>query len=302
MAEYKGKNNLIGQHFNKLTVLEYSGDSKWKCQCDCGNIVQVRTASLTTGKTKSCGCLRGQNLKNNTRNYKPKEDLTNKKFGKLTPLYYIKGGKWHCLCDCGNECDVDTRNLNSNHSLSCGCLCSEVNKRKVVDMTNFENDSIKVLERAGSDNQHVALWKCLCKKCGNTFITRGSSIRNGDTRSCGCVHSWNEQLITKMLLSNNIEFATQYTFKDLKGINGGALRFDFAIFKNGVLSHLIEYNGMQHYIKSNTKWGGDFEERCQNDKLKIQYCKDNNIKLKIIKYDEEYSLEDLILEPVETIP
>ncbi|MBQ9657484.1 MAG: hypothetical protein IJV31_01790 [Clostridia bacterium] len=44
-----------------------------------------------------------------------------------------------------------------------------------------------------------------------------------------------------MLIDNKIEFATQYTFSDLKDIR--ALRFDFAIFKNGKLSHLIEYNG-----------------------------------------------------------
>ena len=29
--EYKGQNNLIGQKFGKLTVIDYKGDSKWKC-------------------------------------------------------------------------------------------------------------------------------------------------------------------------------------------------------------------------------------------------------------------------------
>ena len=29
----------------------------WLCQCDCGKEVIVRGASLTTGNTKSCGCL-----------------------------------------------------------------------------------------------------------------------------------------------------------------------------------------------------------------------------------------------------
>lgn len=53
-----------------------------------------------------------------------------------------------------------------------------------------------------------------------------------------------------MLLENNIDFAREYTFGDLKGVNGGALRFDFAIFKNKKLSHLIEFNGKQHYEKS----------------------------------------------------
>lgn len=67
-------------------------------------------------------------------------------------------------------------------------------------MTGFENDGIKVLERAGSDDQKVAMWKCLCKKCGKIFITRGSSIRAGSINSCGCIHSKNEQNITKMLI------------------------------------------------------------------------------------------------------
>lgn len=54
-------------------------------------------------------------MEKQTRKSKPRIDLTGKKFGRLTPQYYIKGGKWHCICDCGNELDVDTRNLNSNH-------------------------------------------------------------------------------------------------------------------------------------------------------------------------------------------
>ena len=42
-----------------------------------------------------------------------------------------------------------------------------------------------VLERAGSDNQRRALWKCQCN-CGNTAIVRGAYLRNGHTISCGC--------------------------------------------------------------------------------------------------------------------
>ena len=41
------KNNLIGQTFNRLTVLEKtdkrtaSGGIIWKCKCSCGNYVEV---------------------------------------------------------------------------------------------------------------------------------------------------------------------------------------------------------------------------------------------------------------------
>lgn len=217
--EYKGKNNLIGKRFGKLTVLEYLGKSKWKCQCDCGQETAVETCHLNSGHTKSCGCLKGKNTKNNTRECGPKTNLVGQKFGMLTVQEYIKGGKWRCKCECGQETIVFTGNLKKGHTRSCGCLNKIVNsKNNTFDMTNYENNTIKVLRRAGSDAQGIALWECQCKFCGNIFSTRGSTIRNGATQSCGCVHSLNEQKITKILIDNSIDFKTQYTFPDLKAL------------------------------------------------------------------------------------
>lgn len=232
-----------------------------------------------------------------TRQSKPKVDLTGKKFGRLTPQYYIKGGKWHCKCDCGNELDVDTRNLNSGHSKSCGCLNKDINSKKnTIDMSTFENEGIKVLERDGSTSNGIAKWKCLCKYCGRIFSTEGNHLREGVVNSCGCIHSSNEQKITQLLIKNNIPFVAQYTFSDLTGKdNIHPLRFDFAIFnKDNTLSHLIEYNGEQHYFKTAGAWGENFEILQENDQKKIQYCKKHNIELRIIKYNQKYTLKDLI--------
>lgn len=223
------------------------------------------------------------------RQSKPRQDLTNQTFGYLTPFEYIKGGKWKCKCSCGNEVIVDTRNLKSGHTQSCGCKRKET--KNTIDMTGFENEGIKVLERAGSDEQQIALWKCQCKYCNKIFITRGSAIRNGSTTSCGCVHSKNEQIITQILLNNNIEFATQYTFPDLKDIR--PLRFDFAIFNKGQLSHLIEYNGQQHYERAQGSWASGFEKLQKHDQMKEEYCKKHNIRLIVLK-DENYTLKDLL--------
>lgn len=54
--------DLTGKRFGRLTVLESSGKSsngkyQWNCKCDCGNYIIVKGNSLTTGHTKSCGCL-----------------------------------------------------------------------------------------------------------------------------------------------------------------------------------------------------------------------------------------------------
>ena len=29
----------------------------WMCKCDCGNLTEIRIGNITTGRTKSCGCL-----------------------------------------------------------------------------------------------------------------------------------------------------------------------------------------------------------------------------------------------------
>lgn len=52
---------LTGLKFGKLLVLEKTvrkHQAYWACLCDCGMITSTRGVHLTTGKTKSCGCLR----------------------------------------------------------------------------------------------------------------------------------------------------------------------------------------------------------------------------------------------------
>jgi transposase-like protein len=58
----KGKDNLTGKKFGKLTVLQLSEKSKhntrrWKCICECGTEKVIEGQSLKNGNTKSCGCL-----------------------------------------------------------------------------------------------------------------------------------------------------------------------------------------------------------------------------------------------------
>ena len=92
------------------------------------------------------------------RQSKPRVDLTGKMFGRLKPLYYIKGGKWHCQCQCENktELDVDTRNLNSGHTQSCGCLQKEKASQNTIDMSDYEDENIIVLKRDGSSETQIA--------------------------------------------------------------------------------------------------------------------------------------------------
>lgn len=63
--ERKGiiKKDLTGQKFGKLNVLYPTNKYKnshilWHCKCDCGNELDVIGASLISGNTKSCGCIK----------------------------------------------------------------------------------------------------------------------------------------------------------------------------------------------------------------------------------------------------
>lgn len=55
-------NNLVGQRFKRLTVLELAGtdksrNRKWLCQCDCGEQKVILGIHLKSENTQSCGCL-----------------------------------------------------------------------------------------------------------------------------------------------------------------------------------------------------------------------------------------------------
>jgi hypothetical protein len=109
--------------FDKIRTTE---SIRWICQCDCGTIKSISGTELRrkSRPTLSCGCLTKERIKhfgNIT-----SRDLTNQKFGMLTPLYIVGSNKyhyhiWHCKCDCGAECDVLSRELLSGDTKSCGC-------------------------------------------------------------------------------------------------------------------------------------------------------------------------------------
>lgn len=55
-------NDLVGKRFGRLKVIEQNGRTAdrhilWRCECDCGTIVNVSSRNLTSGHARSCGCL-----------------------------------------------------------------------------------------------------------------------------------------------------------------------------------------------------------------------------------------------------
>lgn len=53
---------MIGRTFGYLTVIseigKYNGNKIYKCECECGEIKYVNQGNLTSGRVKSCGCMK----------------------------------------------------------------------------------------------------------------------------------------------------------------------------------------------------------------------------------------------------
>ena len=226
------------------------------------------------------------------------KDITGIRFGNLIAIQDTKKSDahrnriWLCQCDCGNTCEVSGNNLRTGHTQSCGCrkqtVCAEIGKKQnIIDEIGNVYGKLTVIALEKIEN-HCAFWKCKCE-CGNAITVAGSHLRSGHTKSCGCLKSFGEEKINKILSNSNINYSTQYTIF----INSSYMRFDYAIFDNSNnLMRLIEFDGEQHF-NPDSNW---YDKTHINDLLKNQYCIDKNIPLVRIPYWEIDNLNlDLLL-------
>lgn len=282
MSSYE---DLTGQKFGRLTVVSIDGyheypsgrkSTKWICRCECGNQVSVIGQNLKSGTTKSCGCIR-------------LEDLTGKRFGRLVVIgkgeVKRNATHWRCLCDCGNVVDVVNSHLLKGISKSCGCIRADNGRKKVKNLTGQRFGKLTVLEQVESKNGR-SMWKCLCD-CGNYKIASSSTLHNGRTRSCGCLEpnkthgKANTRLyriysgMKARCYNQNTKAYKHYGGRGITicdewlGENGFVKFYDWSI-KNGYSENLsidrIDVNG--NYEPSNCRWA-DAKTQSINKRNKI---------------------------------
>lgn len=287
--------SYLGKQYGKLTIIDIIDKDKFLCQCECSNIKSILKTNVLSGKSKSCGCMIGISAKKRFTH-----DLTGKRFGKLVVLHKDENSldklKWVCQCDCGNIVSIVPSSLVSGDSTSCGCYKKENTSNLLSHHLEGQKfGKLTVLERIGtdigSDGTKYSLWKCRCD-CGVIKNIRGTSLISGKTKSCGCIQSYGELTIKELLENNNVKFTTQYTFQNLVSKNNKRLKFDFALLddKDNLIC-LIEYNGIQHYKENKYNINFVKTQREETDILKQQYCKNKNIPLYIIKYNDNIEIE-----------
>ena len=121
----------------------------------------------------------------------------------------------------------------------------------------------------------------ICKKHGEFFQIGREHLRGSGCPKCKT--SKGENIIIDFLNENNIAYMYQKKFDNCKYKT--SLPFDFYIPEKKLC---IEYDGIQHFMIIEN-WGGkeEFKLRKRKDKIKTKFCRENNIKLERIRYDDD---------------
>ena len=108
----KLRNNLTGKTFSFLTVLNRSKDRgngkkpvvKWVCKCVCGKIVTVKSDSLLSGHTVSCGCKKIKHgYANKERLYQTWKNMRKRCFNPNDNRWENYGGRGITICQEWND-------------------------------------------------------------------------------------------------------------------------------------------------------------------------------------------------------
>jgi len=296
---------------------EYKGNNiptSFECPY-CKIIFVSKPNSVWTKNTKSCGCLAREHSKQLglmsglvKENNSLAEKLPNIasewhpiKNGKLTPdqLNYKSRKRvwWQCIF--GHEWET-TVGARSQRKKTAKCpICSgrrvllgfndlQTKNSTLCEEWDYSKNKLKPTEIIYCSKKYV-WWKC--RICKNSWRT---SLR---TRMLGhgcpfCNSSKGEQEILLVLKKYNISYIREKSFENLVSKLGNPLRFDFYLQN---FNTLLEYQGQQHYKEN--KWYSKKSQKqtLYHDKLKRQYCKDNNLKLLEISYKDFDKIEEILL-------
>lgn len=79
---------------------------------------------------------------------------------------------------------------------------------KIYDLTGQTFSFLTVIDRAENGKDNLARWNCVCI-CGNKSIKYGKYLKNGETKSCGCLKKQFEDLtgqkFSRLLVVERVE-------------------------------------------------------------------------------------------------
>lgn len=233
------------------------------------------------------------------------EDLTGKQFGAWKVLYRTynigKSTAWKCRCEkCGIEKPVRRDQLMSGKNLGCIHCGTKVN---LNDISGRQIGDLLVLEATDNRSNGAVVWKCQDINTNEIIYRRTDLVYTYQTKKNNKSLNFNamskaEIIIYLILKFNNITFERQKAFNSCRFKSTNALaKFDFWVNNQ----YIIEYDGEPHFQE--IEFFGNLSDKQEHDKIKNQWCKDNNIPLIRIPYWHlnDICIEDLLLETSEFV-
>lgn len=285
------ENKLLAVNNTIQVIGKYTGSkNKILCKCKIDGTKWLATPSLLLQGRGCPICGRKTIRRKLTRNNKSFIDelkICNPSV-KLLESYEKSNKKVRCKClICDHEWHSYPSNLIRGHSCP-KCVGKTKNTTDFIKEIKIVNSDLKIIGEYINSQTPIL---CECKIDGTRWNATPNNLLSG-TGCPKCKSSKGEKSIRKVLNQYCVEFEYQKKFDDLTGIKGRLLSYDFYLPQKNIL---IEYNGIQHYIK-NELWGGQaqLESQQEHDKRKKQYAKKNNLKLVIIPYWDYKNIEKII--------
>lgn len=276
---------------------------KMSIKCDKDHIFEALPLHLIGKKSTSCPICRLEEIK--LKMTFTKEKVV-KKIDEISEGYIIKdwlnyqktSDKVLFKHSCGNEFEMTVNNFISGQR----CPVHRYDNAKFFEKKDHAHYLDKIeklddykeylfLEKFDGGKKKV---KVKHLKCNTEYLVSPQKFIDG--RRCPyCSSTTNSKPIIKIkeILDNeNINYINEKTFSNLVNPETGRrLRFDFYLKD---LNLMIEYDGEMHYLVSKFNPKEKLEYRQKLDKIKTNYCKENNIKLLRISYLEKLLIKEKI--------
>lgn len=187
-------------------------------------------------------------------------------------------------------------------------IAEEWDYEKNKGMKDNQGNDISTPDKVTPNSMYKVWWKITATNYNSNTTTEYSWLAaiKDRNRGHGCPQlkeSKGERAIREILVTQNVRFKSEYSFKDRKSDIGRALRDDFVVFDiNQNVVGAIEFNGIQHYEPVDFAGKGEvwarerYEWMRNHDMIKTQYLRAHNIPQLIIKYDEFDNIEHLVLD------
>lgn len=268
----------------------------WKCN-EHENFIMSWNCVKNGKGCPTCGKISSSNIRKNSIDYvKSKFEeknlilMTDEYINNETPLAYIcKQHKEEGIQYISFGSLISNRGCRYCAKENCRLLQTKTQEQFEKEVYSIFLDKYKVIGKYINSTTHIEVY---CNNCNESFFIAPKHLLNGHGCSI-CSISRGEQKIKSFLILNNIDFIQQYKFDNCRSKR--KLPFDFAIFKNEDLYCLIEYQGIQHYKPVET-FGGEkqFLEQQKVDKIKKDFCNNQNIKLIEISYLDFNNIEEIL--------